>query len=45
MAALLWCIFSLTAFALMVLPSSAWKALWQLLQDVRDVHFPVKVKK
>jgi hypothetical protein len=45
MAALLWCILGFTAFALLALPSSAWKALWQLLRQIREVHFLAKVKK
>jgi hypothetical protein len=37
--------FRFTVFALLALPSSAWKALWRLLQEIREVHFPAKVKK
>ncbi|HWF03997.1 MAG TPA: hypothetical protein VHA06_09940 [Candidatus Angelobacter sp.] len=44
MVALLWCIFGFTGFALLALPSSAWKALWQPLQDVRESSFSCEGK-
>jgi hypothetical protein len=38
-------IFVLAGFALLVVPSSAWKALWRLLWEIREVHFPAKTER
>jgi hypothetical protein len=44
MLSLGWVILGFAGFALLVLPGGAWKALWELLQNVREVHFPPKRK-
>jgi hypothetical protein len=41
---LLWIILGVLGLALLVLPGGAWKALWQLLQEIRKVHFPKKTQ-
>jgi len=45
MAFLLLFIFGLAGFALLVVPGNAWKALWRLLREIREVHFPAKTER
>jgi hypothetical protein len=45
MAALLGCLLGFHGLCLAGSAQQRMESLWQLLQDVRKVHFPAKVKK